>query len=359
MAKLTLGVLVLFGFAFFEAHSDSDDPLRALADRRGLLIGNVLSDSFGWKNEPRSAALARRELNAGLLELYWRSINSSAQGEYDFSYPDHLLDEAQKARQTVLGHAIVYSYPRLLPDWLIHGSFSREEYVSILKKHIRRVMRHYAGKIDTFIVVNEYNQGTQDDFESQDFFFKAIGPDYLEIAFAAARSANPKAKLIYNDYNNETSDGYFTKSTRKIIKRLKRRQLIDGVGIQMHLDGSLPPQYDDMVKTLKRYRLPIYVTEFDVDIRNVDGTEEERWSKQAKIYQTVISAALQVGCRLRYFGFWGTVDHLNWRESDPGATETSEFADAGIFDDAFMPKPSYLALSTTLRASDSRLCSVP
>ncbi len=329
--------------------------LRALAEGRGILIGNVLSDSFGWTDDPEMARLAEREFNAGMLEAYWMEVNAEERGKYDFTYPDRLLAQANRANQRVLGHTLVYSYEAMLPAWLTKGNFTREEYIELIQEHVHAVMLHYKGRIDTWIPVNEYDQGNGEPGSGwdYDFFKQKIGPEYVQIAFEAARKADPAATLLYNDNNNETAAGAQTEPTRQIVERLRARGLIDGVGLQFHLDGSNPPSRQDLVSTMRSYGLPVYITELDVDIRHVPGTQEERWAHQAEIYKTVLEAALEVGAK--YIGFWGPVDKYNWLESQPSATEVSPDADPGIFDDQLRPKPAYAAWVSILNGKTTGL----
>ena len=62
----------------------------------------------------------------------------------------------------------------------------------------------------------------------------SIIDDYVCKAFKAAKAANPKIKMYYNDYKHESNVGrYASKSDRvyKLVKDLKDRNCgIDGVG---------------------------------------------------------------------------------------------------------------------------------
>lgn len=74
--------------------------------------------------------------------------------------------------------------------------------------------------------------------------------------------------MIYNDYDNhdQTSAVWENqyKRTKDIADRLYAKGLIDGVGIQMGLDGANPPNPQDIVATLPTYPVPAYVTEIAV-----------------------------------------------------------------------------------------------
>ena len=82
--------------------------------------------------------------------------------------------------------------------------------------------------------------------------------------------------------------------------------LLDGVGLQMHLlqSDTVPPDKQDVITTMKSYGLPVYVTEFDVNLRNVPGDQETRYAFQAKVYQDMLETCLQSGvCKgLTVFG---------------------------------------------------------
>jgi endo-1,4-beta-xylanase len=242
----------------------------------------------------------------------------------------------------VRGDMLVYGYSNFQWTFLkdLRDS-SRDELIGIMKNHIVQVMSHFKGKVNLWPVVNESRNPTElaEEGEPYDMFGAIIGADYVDIAFETARKADPSATLIYNECRNEQSKGShgrLTQSTRDIVNRLKSKGLIDGVGIQMHLDGSQPPDIDDLIQTLKSYGMPIYLTEFDVDMSKVPGTSEEKNRIQAQIYKNVFKACVDLGvCRDVYF--WETGDKYSW----PGGTAT-------MYDDDLKPKPAYFAIRKVL-----------
>ena len=50
---------------------------------------------------------------------------------------------------------------KLLPDWLTHGKFSRDQVIAILKNHIETVVQHYRGNVIAWDVVNKPFDGAR------------------------------------------------------------------------------------------------------------------------------------------------------------------------------------------------------
>lgn len=223
-------------------------------------------------------------------------------GRFNFAWTDLVTSFAVENDMQVRFHALVF--PQSVPDWLVNASYTREEMVGILRDAITQVMKHYKGKINQWVVVNE---PYIDPYRTDDVFYQTIGPDYIEIAFEAARQADPSGILIYNDSDNHSSAGMTTQLTRDIVARLEPKGLIDGVGLQMHLSGARPPDKQDVMETMQSYGVPVYVTEFDVNMKDVPGTQEERYAKQAEIYKGMLEACLGSGV-CKSFTVWGIGD---------------------------------------------------
>jgi endo-1,4-beta-xylanase len=90
--------------------------------------------------------------------------------------------------------------------------------------------------------------------------------------------------------------------------------LIDGVGLQMHLDGSAPPAKEAVIATMRSYALPVYVTEFDVNMTHVGGTQSDTDALQASVYRDMLEACLESGV-CKSFTVWGIGDKYSWPQA--------------------------------------------
>lgn len=92
------------------------------------------------------------------------------------------------------------------------------------------------------------------------------GYDWVITAFEMAREHFPDAKLILNDYQ-VLQLPEFTADYLELINLLKDRGLIDAIGVEAHfLEKTSPAMVQDNLDTLAATDLPIYITEFDLNI---------------------------------------------------------------------------------------------
>lgn len=82
-----------------------------------------------------------------------------------------------------------------LPQW-VKNINSASELTQVIQSHIATVMGRYRGKIFHWDVVNEVfeENGT---FRNS-VFYRLLGENFIDIAFRAARQADPNAKLYIN-----------------------------------------------------------------------------------------------------------------------------------------------------------------
>ena len=92
---------------------------------------------------------------------------------------------------------------------------------------------------------------------------------------------------------------------------------------------------------MRRYGVPVHVNEFDVNMKDVPGTQEERFAKQAEIYRDMLQAALESGVCTNFMLF-GFGDRYSWLELDKTQAAFSPNADPTPFDDNLKPKPCLL-----------------
>jgi endo-1,4-beta-xylanase len=319
-----------------------------LADARGLQVGAGIT---GWwftdaEHKAEYKALLGREFGLAVVHwgLYWGSVEPQ-RGQFDFSIADKQVAFAQSNDMNIRGHPLVFptsSYG--IADWVTDDSFSRDELTGVLCDHIAGILDHYRDQVDEWVVVNEPYLNP---YRKKDVFHETIGPEYIQIAFQAARQAAPSATLIYNDTDNHLDSGLTTDLTRKNLAPLKSAGLVDAVGLHMHLDGAKPPRQDRLISCMRRYEMPVYVTELDVNLRDVKGTTEERYRIQAQIYREVVEACLESGV-CRSIAFWDIGDKYAWREWPQESPHASPNADMTLYDDTLSPKPAYYSVREAL-----------
>ena len=318
-----------------ETATPRPSTLRDLADKLGIQLGTEFSG--WWFPDSEWKDIAGREFNLATVDygIYWREIEPQ-QGQFAFGIADRQVSFAQSNNMQIRGHALVF--PETNATWL-NGAFTRDALIEILRNHIVQIMNHYKGKITQWVVVNEPYFPP---YRPNDVFYSTIGSDYIEIAFQTARQVDPSATLLYNDTNNHSSKGITTQFSREMVQRLKAKGLIDGVGLQMHLDGANPPDKQDVVSTMRSYGISVYVTEMDVDLRRLQGTQEQRYARQAQIYKDMFQACLEsVVCKS--ITLWGFADDDKFYKDNPTTPVLAK-----IYDQNLSPKPAYFAVRDAL-----------
>jgi endo-1,4-beta-xylanase len=188
----------------------------------------------------------------------------------------------------------------------------------------------------------------------ENFWYQNIGPEYIEIALRAAGEADPDAVLILNFDRNEEinrqSDGIYN-----LIADLKLRGVpVDGVGMEMHLFATDPPDKESVVANMRRFGelgVKVYITELDVNLYGVEGTPEEKMTVQARIYRDMLEACLESGACESYT-MWGFMLPYSWLLGPDYAYGPAETY--LLFDEDGNPNESYFAIRDALRAAASQ-----
>ena len=373
-----------FDFCGYEATSQSqpgdveiDCPiaqasLRAGAQARGIRIGSAVRVVPLLENDCYSKVLSR-EFNMLTPEnaMKFERLYPEEYGDYDFNDANAIVNFAESNGMEVRGHPLVW-YDQL-PDWLEYDNgdereWSRKDLIKVLEEHIKTVVREYKGRIRVWDVVNEafFEDGTwriRDKFnengsvkEKGSIWARVIGPEYIEIAFRAARVADSDALLFYNDFNGEGLGDKSAVIFDLVAGLLRQGVPIDGVGLQMHFAADNPPDFQSIRENMERLAqlgLKVHITEIDVriDLRIKGRASDADLETQARIYQEALETCLAVeACDT--FVMWGFTDRYSWiPESKDKVFEG--YGSALIFDKAFRPKRAYRALSSTIQAQTS------
>ncbi|MCC6188572.1 MAG: endo-1,4-beta-xylanase [Anaerolineales bacterium] len=248
------------------ASAPSGLPLRYYADRivrpsgKRFKVGIHL-EGGDW-NDPTGVPeqLAKQQFNHLVNHAILMNPCYPGPGQWDFSGADWIVQKAQAASQSMIGMHLVWGSVALgaIPNWIVNGGYNRDQLIGIMEAHIAAVMNRYKGVIGAYTVVNEKWNGNG----TYDWWYQHIGTDYHQIAFEKAREIDPSAVLIYNHYSNETTSGGYYTTTKTDVDYLKSLDLVDAVGVQMHLWSNRPSKAD-VTTVLQSYGVPVWVTEFD------------------------------------------------------------------------------------------------
>jgi endo-1,4-beta-xylanase len=297
-------------------------------------VGAALYSS-GLTSEPVYAAAAGRHFNylTAEWEMKWDPVQKT-QGVFDFSGGDALVAFAESRGMRVKGHALVWH--GATPKWV--ESLSPPELRIALEDHIRAVAGHYRGRLMAWDVVNEAIDDSTYGLRST-VFSRGLGSDYVAEAFRLARRADPEAQLVYNDYggeglNRKSNDIY------ELVKDLKQRGLVDGVGLQMHISATSFPAVADIQANIRRLAdlgLQVNLSEMDVRVRDVAGDAATKLQRQREVYRGVVAACVAVP-RCEAVTFWGFTDAHSWVDSSFGPD------DPLLFDEQYRAKPAFFGV---------------
>ncbi|MGK7924178.1 MAG: endo-1,4-beta-xylanase [Spirulina sp.] len=315
--------------------------LRSLARDRDFYIGSAVNVRVLAENASYREVLSR-EFNIVTAEnaMKFRSLRPQ-RDRFDFTAPDRLVAFAETHQVKIHGHVLVWHLA--LPKWLRSGDWSREEAIALLENHIKTVVGRYRGRIVAWDVVNE---AIADDGTLRDsFWLRTIGPEYIEIAFRQAREADPEALLIYNDYGGEGL-GDKSEAIYQLARSLLAKNVpIDGIGLQMHVSVESPPNPQNVAENMRRLaNLGLAVQISEMDVRIEQPSREGDYERQARVYQSMLSACL-VAENCNTFVTWGFSDRHSWI---PGFFKG--WGEALLFDRDYQPKPAYYGLQEALIA---------
>ena len=285
-----------------------------------------------------------------------------AENTWNWTTPDAMVAWCESNNIKVWGHTLAWHSQTA--NWFFQGTngqpLTRELAMERLKNHIYTEVGRYKGRIYGWDVVNEAindNGGGQTENLRNSSWIRAIGPDYITMAFKWAHEADPNAKLYYNDYNIDQDTNYdqatphYTgkhSSSMLLLKRLlKDGAPISGVGIQghWHLYNNIP----DIEKAISDYEslgLRVSISELDVTATgqnsgafNVQGGNgapitEDAYKKQAEVYGKIFDIFNRHAKSIDRITLWGISDTRSWRRGQ----------DPLLFDGQLKPKPAYQAV---------------
>ncbi|KAF4405325.1 endo-1,4-beta-xylanase [Streptomyces lycii] len=325
VAVAVTAVLATAGVVALSGTAHAADTLGAAAAESGRYYGTAVVPEL--LDDSAYGSTLNREFNSVVAEnvMKWDATEPN-RGQFNFSGGDRIVEHARSRGMSVRGHTLVWHAQQ--PGWVqgLTGDSLRQAMLD----HISGVAGHYRGQIHSWDVVNEAFEW--DGSRRQSNLQQQLGNGWIEEAFRAADSADPNAKLCYNDYG---TDGINAKSDAiyRMVQDFRSRGVpIDCVGFQSHLDSNSDlSTYRQNLQRFADLGIDVQITELDIG-----GSG----SAQANAYRTVTQACVAVS-RCNGITIWGFTDAHSWRGDDTPL----------LFDTNYNKKEAYYAVLDALNSA--------
>ena len=323
-----------------------------------FLIGTALNATQIEEKEPNAAALVPQQFNAITPENIMKcEIIHPDWDRYDFDLSDKYVEYGKKHKMFIVGHTLIW-HSQLAP--FVSKIKSSDSLLLFMTNHINTVAGRYAGKVDSWDVVNEALN--EDGTLRNSVFLQKLGDDYIRKAFELAAKAAPNTELYYNDYNIEQP-----KKRAGAIAMIKKLQTsgtrIDGVGIQGHwrINGLPLEDIENSIIEFSALGLKVSFTELDItvlpnpwDLKGADvnqnfegspymnpypqGLPDSMQIKLAKCYEDLFKIFIKHQDKIERITFWGVNDGQSWLNGWPIKNRTNYPL---LFDRNFKPKLAF------------------
>jgi endo-1,4-beta-xylanase len=295
-------------------------------------------------------------LTAG-QELKWTSFLRPSPTTYNFTRADAMVEFAQRHKMRFHGHNLCWNH--WLPSWT-ESTLTRSNAAHYLEEHITTVVKRYAGRVDSWDVVNEPLFTWRNALTGQQAprpWLDLIGPTYLDVAFHAAAAADPHPLRVLNLTGLEQSnwnDVARQQNLTLVEDLLKRNVPIQAIGLESHLSAADTVENDSQDKFLLAIRslgLKILITELDVSDTKIPGSFTERDDAVARIYSDYLQRIVP-RAGIEQVIFWTPWDGSDWLDTMHGAyfdRVDGKPHRPGLIDVTMRRKPAFYAVANALR----------
>lgn len=314
---------------------------------------------------PANIDLIRKEFNSMTCENHMkpmfildRNENLKNPAKHDlepavtFEICKPFLNFAKENNIPMRGHTL--GWHNQTPKWFFHENYnendplaSRETMIARLQNYIKAVFAFINAEYPNLIYAwDVFNEIVEDGGFRKSLWTETIGEDFFFFAFEAARKySTPGTKLFYNDYNTYIpwKRDYIYEN---VLTPLIEKKLIDGMGMQSHLNMDYP-DFEEYKFALEKYGstgLTIHMTE--LDIHNNDNSEASMKAlsnRYSDLFNIILAAKKDGKANVECVTFWNLLDEESWLSGF--RKETSYPL---LFHKACEPKEAYYAVLKTV-----------
>jgi len=283
-------------------------------------------------------------------------------GQYRWDTADRMIRLMDDYDIPIHGHTLVWHSQT--PAWMTEGS--PEQVRATMINHINTVLGHFKGKVSSWDVVNEAvrerigpgenSQGWKNCLRTESGWYKAMGADYIELAFRTARAADPDVRLYYNDYNldNQRKSSVVMDMVKEINDKYRAegndRNLIDAIGMQAHY--GFTTSVANVRATIEKFisiGVTVDISELDVETKSTASQFGARKDSpimdtdalaQARVYSQLFSLFMEYSEHISRVTMWGMDDENSWKS----------IGNPCLFNAELEPKLAFFAVADPNRA---------
>jgi len=187
------------------------------------------------------------------------------------------------------GHCVYWGIEQFVNPWI--KALDDAGLRAALEKRGREVAARFKGRIREYDLNNEMIHG--------DYYAKRLGPGITKEMFGWVKAADPGATLYVNDYNI-MSGGEVQRYVAHIQSLIDQGVPVGGIGDQAHFGGGRVDGWHvrAALDALARFRLPVKLTELDVD----SADEAVRVETLDTVYRVAFAHPAVAGILM--WGFW-------------------------------------------------------
>lgn len=340
-----------------------------------FMMGCAINSQIVSGRDSRSTEIILQQFNAVSPENDMKAeVIHPRPDTWNFEPADRFVKFANDNNLWSLGHTLVWH--NQTPDFFFNHPDgtpkTKDEMVETMRSYIEKVAGHFAGKIDTWDVVNEIidNDGSYRKTVWTNAF-EGDGDELVRLAFKFASQYDPNAELYYNDFNAwrpTKRDGI-----ARMVRMLQEHGIrIDGVGIQAHWGLNFPKNEYIIaaIDTFAALGVKVMITEMDVDVLPLTREGQvigrilqdplfqlEEFEIYLDPYKTGLPDDVQERLTDRYrelmqifydrrdkidrVTFWGLHDGMSWKNGYPIPNRTNYPL---LFNRDRTPKPAFHAI---------------
>jgi len=304
----------------------ADAPLRKLAAKKGLRYGTS-TGTHALQGDPGYRTLVAQQ--AGMLVSEYQSKRAQLQpapDRYNFGPLDSIVNFAESNGMAMRGHTLCWYATN--PPWLdarMKSDLPIGAKQKLLTDYVARVAGRYRGRIAEWDVVNEPIELSNNwpwGMRTRNNIWAVLTERYIDMAFHAARAADPSAALFLNEYGIEAATPWNERKRQALLLLLGRLKLrgvpIDGLGIQAHLrpykDKFDQKVFATFLRQVTDMGLRISITEMDFSDRGGSTDPRQRDVDMAAACTAFLDVALD-NPATRTVMTWGLTDRYSWLTS--------------------------------------------